>query len=159
MTRKDSQKILQRLIRIAAKEAKHLLYTTTRLTALSIDLAWIENLEDNEERSEWLDAFVSRYGRLQDTLGNKLLPALLTANLEKTGSQLDNLLLAEKLGWIDSMEDWVDLRDLRNNLIHEYMESPQGLLEALQAALKGAQVLVETQTRLTDHAQQQGFLA
>lgn len=159
MTKEDSQKILQRLLRIVGKETHYLNRTTQKLQKLTLNLAWINSLEDDDANNELLDAFVSRYGRLQDTLGNKLLPALLTANLEKTGSQLDNLLLAEKLGWVDSMDDWVDLRDLRNKLIHEYMESPQGLLEALQAALKGAQVLIETQIRLTEHAQQKGFTA
>ena len=114
---------------------------------------WVKSLEDNDERSEMLDAFVSRYSRLQDSLGDKLLRAMLRASLEKTGSQLDNLLLAEKLGWIESTQNWIELRELRNRLVHEYMESADDLLEALHQALDGVQVLTATQLRMAAYAQ------
>lgn len=103
-----------------------------------------------------LDAFVSRYARLQDTLGDKLLPAMLRANLEKTGSQLDNLLRAEHLGWIVSAENWIMLRELRNRLIHEYMESAESLLSALQQALLGVASLTSTQQQFFIYAQKAG---
>lgn len=101
-----------------------------------------------------LDAFVSRYSRLQDTLGDKLLPALLQTSLEKTGAQLDNLLRAEKLNWIESTESWIELRELRNRMVHEYMETVDVLLEALQQALYSVPVLIETQRRMAEYAQQ-----
>ena len=137
--------IVEQLIRITAKEARYLERTLQRLCSISIDLAWIESLDINDEHSEMLDAFVSRFGRLQDTLGNKLLPAMLRLNLENTGSQLDNLLRAEKLGWIESTQGWIELRELRNRLIHEYMETASDLLFALQQALRSAGKLSETQ--------------
>ncbi len=51
--------------------------TSDRIKALEPNLQWIETLENNIEYSEMLDALVSRFGRLQDTLGDKLLPALI----------------------------------------------------------------------------------
>ena len=145
--------IAEQLVRITEKEARYLERTVKRLRNLSIDLAWVESLENNDEHSEMLDAFVSRYGRLQDTLGDKLLPAILRLNLEKTGSQLDNLLRAEKLGWIESTQIWIELRELRNRLAHEYMESASDLLSALQQALQRAHQLVETQLRMAKAVQ------
>ncbi len=152
-TLRDSQLIVEQLVRVTAKEARYLERTADRLRALNIDLPWVESLEDSDEHSEMLDAFVSRYGRLQDTLGDKLLPALLRAGLEKTGAQLDNLLRAEKLGWIESTQTWVELRELRNRLVHEYMESADDLLHALQQALQGVSILTKTQVRMAAHAQ------
>ncbi|MEI6067685.1 MAG: hypothetical protein WCP96_10115 [Methylococcaceae bacterium] len=105
-----------------------------------------------------LDAFVSRYGRLQDTLGDKLLPAILRASLEKTGAQLDNLLRAEKLGWIESTQSWIELRELRNRLVHEYIESADDLLNALQQALQGVHILAETQLRFVAYVQKMKLL-
>ena len=99
-----------------------------------------------------LDAFVSRFGRLQDTPGDKLLPSMLRASLEKTGTQLDNLFRAEKMGWIGSAQDWIENRALRNHLIHECMESAEDLPEALRKALKGVPVLKETQRRMAEYA-------
>ena len=136
----DQQFILAQLIRVTAKEARYLERTAERLRSLDIDVLWVDSLENNDEYSEMLDAFVSRYGRLQDTLGDKLLPAILRASLEKTGSQLDNLLRAEKLGWIESTQSWVELRELRNRLVHEYIESADDLLDALHQALQGVHI-------------------
>ena len=154
MNKADSKAIAKQLIQITSKEARYLLRTAARLDAQRIDISWVKSLDENDENSEMLDAFVSRYSRLQDTLGDKLLPVLLRANLEKTGTQLDNLLRAEKLGWIESTESWVELRELRNRLVHEYMATADGLLEALQQALQNVPILIETQRRMVEYAQQ-----
>ena len=149
----DQQFILAQLIRVTAKEARYLERTAERLRSLDIDIFWVQSLENNDEYSEMLDAFVSRFGRLQDTLGDKLLPAILRASLEKTGAQLDNLLRAEKLGWIESTQSWIELRELRNRIVHEYIESANDLLNALHQALQDVHILVETQLRFAAYAQ------
>uniref|UniRef100_A0A7C3R5B4 DUF86 domain-containing protein n=1 Tax=Leptospirillum ferriphilum TaxID=178606 RepID=A0A7C3R5B4_9BACT len=99
-----------------------------------------------------MEAFVSRYSRLQDTIGNKLLPALLRATLEPSGTHLDNLSRAEKLGWVDSVERWIALWELRNRLVHEYVESPEDLLDGLNEALESVDVLLDTRTRMASVA-------
>lgn len=152
MNKTDSKVIVDQLIKVTSKESRYLMRTAARMLALKIDVSWVKSLEESDENSEMLDAFVSRYSRLQDTLGDKLLPALLRAGLEKTGSQLDNVLRAEKLGWIGSTESWIELRELRNRMVHEYMESPVDLLEALQQALRSVPILVEAQKRMADVA-------
>ena len=149
----DNLFIVEQLVRITAKEVRYLERIVNRLRKMNIDLAWVESLENSDEHSEMLDAFVSRYGRLQDTLGDKLLPAILRLNLEKVGSQLDNLLRAEKLGWIESTQIWIELRELRNRLVHEYMESASDLLSALQQALQSAHKLGETQVLMAETVQ------
>jgi hypothetical protein len=73
------------------------------------------------ELAEKIDAFVGRFGRLQDHIGEKLIPhfAALLGGVPK--SLLDNLAYAERTGWIDSAEEFVGARKLRNLLVHEYM--------------------------------------
>jgi len=146
--------IVKQLLLLTEKEVKHLSMTSGRIKALEPNLHWIETLENNIEYSEMLDAFVSRFGRLQDTLGDKLLPALLRVSLEPTGSQLDNLLRAEKLGWIESSEHWVEIRTLRNRLVHEYMDSAENLLQALDTALESVTLLINTQNRFAQYVEQ-----
>lgn len=146
--------MVSQLLLLTEKEARHLLITTNRIKALEPNLVWVEALESHIESGEMLDAFVSRFSRLQDTLGDKLLPALLRASLESTGSQLDNLLRAEKLGWISSSEQWIEIRMLRNRLVHEYMNSAENLLQALVTALESVAVLIDTQKRLAIFAGQ-----
>ena len=104
-----------------------------------------------------LDAFVSRFGRLQDTLGNKVIPSLLREGLEPVGTLLDNLARAEALEWVPSMEQWIQGRELRNRLIHEYMDSPEDLFAALRGALKFVPVLLDVCERLVVQAHQWGL--
>ncbi|MGR9000474.1 MAG: hypothetical protein ACU88J_15705 [Gammaproteobacteria bacterium] len=154
MTRTGTDRwfIVGQLILVTEKEAKHLRVTSDRIRALNPDITWVESLENNVEGGEILDAFISRFGRLQDTLGDKFLPALLSASQEKTGSQIDNLLRAEKLGWIDSTELWIEIRSLRNRLVHEYMDSASDLLQALLVALESVELLTSYQQQMATYA-------
>ena len=100
--------------------------------------------------AERLDAFVARFARLQDTVGDKLLPALLAAVAEPVGAAIDNLNRAERLGWLDSVELWRSVRALRNQMIHEYVEDRHALESALIAARDAVPMLCETSGRLSD---------
>ena len=59
---------------LATKEVAHLAYTHRTLFGRTIDLDWVKCLERREDLSEKVDAFVSRFGRLQDHIGEKLIP-------------------------------------------------------------------------------------
>lgn len=154
ITQQERWFLVNQLLALTEKEVKHLNLTATRIKALQPDLKWVESLEERIEHAEMLDAFVSRFSRLQDTLGDKLLPALLRVSLEKTGSQLDNLLRAEQMDWIISAESWIEIRMLRNKLVHEYMDSPSSLLQALIKALKSSDELIQAQKNLAQYARQ-----
>ncbi len=98
-------------------------------------MSWVlSDLETDDLLANALETFVVRFGRLQDILGDKLLPKLLIALNERPKSFSDNLDLAEKLGWIESASDWLAMRELRNQLIHEYIEDVQTLKLALDKA-------------------------
>lgn len=128
------QKRFQSLLEIVRREGDWLLKTDRRLFNTRLDAAWVERLQEDEDLAERLDAFVSRFGRMQDTLGEKLLPSLLRSLAEKTGSTLDNLNRAEKLGLLPSVVEWLDVRNLRNKLIHEYMVDADEFALALNDA-------------------------
>ena len=81
-----------------------------------------------------LEAFTSRFCRLQDTVGDKLLPAWLLANGEQIKTAYENLSLVERLNMIPSAEEWVEIRLLRNQMVHEYIESIEILTDALNRA-------------------------
>ena len=149
MRKLDEQFFLaEELLRITAKEVHYLERTRNRLISHQINLEWVNSLANSDAHSDILDAFVARFGRLQDRLGGKLLPTLLRLNMEKVGSQLDNLILAEKLGWLSSTDDWIELRGLRNLLIHEYLQSPSDLLKPLLQALEAVSLLGQVHLRL-----------
>ncbi|HLF96382.1 MAG TPA: hypothetical protein VI457_04490 [Methylococcaceae bacterium] len=125
---------LRALLEVATRELDYLKRCDARLFAQPLTRERIETLPDDDDLAERVDAFVARFGRLQDTLGDKLLPAFLRAMAETPGTMLENLDRAEKLGLILSADAWIALRKLRNRMIHEYVADPNELLDALIAA-------------------------
>lgn len=124
------------LQRVVIKERAYLIYTAEKLTQIDPQFRWLDALDQNAELTEKLDAFVSRFCRLQDTLGDKLLPVYLGMQLEPIGTVLDNLNRAEKLGLIPCVADWIEARSLRNSLVHEYIEDIDLLRQSILRALK-----------------------
>jgi hypothetical protein len=126
---------------LARKEAAHLQYTHRTLFELPIDAHWVQQLETRADLAEKVDAYVSRFGRLQDHLGEKLIPRFAALLGESPKSMLDVLAYAEKMQWVDSAEAFIGSRKLRNLLVHEYMSDVQLFLQALLAARDASQVL------------------
>ena len=67
---------------VVMAEAKHLLLTDERLFTIPMTPERAQTLGSDIDLAERTDAFVGRFGRLQDTLADKLLPALLDASAE-----------------------------------------------------------------------------
>ncbi|MBU3657284.1 MAG: hypothetical protein FGM35_04535 [Rhodocyclaceae bacterium] len=145
---------LKFLCRVVQREAHYLQETDTRLFAEDLTAESLKRIASDPILAERLDAFVSRFGRLQDTLADKLLPALLDAMAEHKGAAIENLDRAEKLGWLDSADVWFEIRKLRNQMVHEYIEDLVILANALTAGHDYVPTLVETAARLTERVQQ-----
>lgn len=139
---------LEFLSRVVRKQCQHLVTTDTRLFAEPLTLERVKRLEEHIDLAECVDAFVSRFGRLQDTLGDKLLPAVLEALGERRASATDNLDIAERLGFVESADGWFTLRHLRNQMVHEYVEDPAILQSALQSGHEQVSTLKLTAERL-----------
>lgn len=139
---------LHRLSGIVERELTHLLTTDRRLFAEPFTVQRARRLAEDIDLAERVEAFVSRFGRLQDTLGDKLLPAFLAAHGEKTATFMDNLDRAERLGLIADAQAWIDTRRLRNQMVHEYVEDPVVLASALQAGHEFVPALAAAAERL-----------
>lgn len=143
---------------IVMKEVRHLAQTRQRLLTERIDAAWVATLEDNLELAERVDAFSSRFGRLQDTLGDKLLPRMATLVGLRPAAPVELFAQAERLEWINSADQWMAWRKLRNRLVHEYITDPSEFASALIHALHASQELIETEQQIHRHAQRLGLL-
>jgi hypothetical protein len=143
---------LRFLADVVSREAQYLAQTDQRLFGAGFGMAEASNLPNNPELGERVDAFVARFGRLQDTLAGALVPRLLEMLLEPVGSVLDNLNRAERLGWIRSASEWAELRLLRNRMVHEYVRDLQELVDALQAAHSGVADLTAAASVLAERA-------
>ncbi len=127
---------------LAAREAAHLQYTYRTLYAEPIDLAWVVALAEREDLAEKIDAFVGRFGRLQDHLGEKLLPTFARLIGGQPKSLLDSIAFAERMEWVENAEEFIGVRKLRNLLVHEYMTDTVLFLDALMAARPATEMLV-----------------
>jgi len=145
---------LQFLARVVTKARDHLLVTDQRLFSQPFDSDRVKQMSVDADLAERVEAFVGRFGRLQDTLGDKLLPMLLAVLGERPGAFIDNLDRAEKLGFIASADEWMSIRHLRNQMVHEYIEDPLILLSALQAGHHYVSTLEQAANSMLDDIQQ-----
>ena len=146
---------LQFLLQTVALECAQLQLTDGRLFQQPMSPARVLSLRSDAELGERVDAFVARFGRLQDTLGDKLLPELLKNLAEPVGPALDNLGKAERFGWLASVDGWLLVRKLRNRMIHEYVRDPGELAQGLQAAHEAVPMLLHVAAQLAQAAARQ----
>lgn len=130
---------LWQLLELVGREGFHLQGVVDRLFSdEKVDDQWVGNVIATPEGIDRLESFVGKFSRMQDTTMDKLLPAFLVAIGERSGTALDNLNRAEKLGFVREADAWLSMRMLRNRLVHEYVED----LTELAAALSKARLLV-----------------
>ena len=75
-----------------------------------------------------LDQMAYRFGKLQSTLGERIMPLLLELAEEPLPPETpfaQKLQRLERLGLIPLAEDWRMLRQARNAIAHEYPEEPE----------------------------------
>jgi hypothetical protein len=149
---------LQFLARVVHKECKHLITTDQRLFDSLFTQEKATRLEEDPDLAERVEAFVGRFGRLQDTVGDKLLPTLLIALGEKTSVTIDNLDLAERLGLLKSADEWMIMRSLRNQMIHEYIEDPFILSSALQTGHAFVPELIAAASKMSAEIERRGWV-
>ena len=159
MSLPDSEMLrLRQLARIVNREIRVLLLSDERLHPPLIPDWQGVDLDTNPELAERVEAFVSRFARLQDTAGDKLMPRLLLALGEPARVFIDNLARAETLGWLDSAQDWMEMRALRNQMVHEYMEDLALLKKALERAHGFVPKLVAASRRMVQEMRTRGWL-
>jgi len=141
-------------LEIVRRKGRHLAFSRRRLFGEPISAEWVEGLEQHPELAERLEAFVSRFGRMQDTVADKLLPRWLQALAETPGTQIENLNRAERLGVVESTEQWLAARKLRNRMVHEYMDDPAAFASALLMADGFSGMLFGTYARVRAFAHQ-----
>lgn len=144
----QTQARLRFLNRVVAKEIDLVAFAASQLFEEPFTLERANQLETDPLLALKLEAFTSRFCRLQDTLGDKLLPTILKALGEQPAPFIQNLNKAEQLGWLSSADDWMALRQLRNQMIHEYIEDVALLTDAVQMAYKHIALLNDFANKL-----------
>lgn len=144
---------------LAERESAHLRYTYRTLYAEPIDLAWVKALAKREDQAEKIDAFIGRFGRLQDHIGEKLLPAFARLLGGQPKTLLDVVAYSERMGWVENAEEFIGARKLRNLLVHEYMTEPELFHEALITAKSATEMLFRVVSTTKAEATTRGLLS
>jgi len=76
---------------------------------------------------------------------------------EKSSATIDNLDRAERLDLLDSADDWMEMRSHRNQMIHEYVEDPAVLANALQNGHTFVPALIGTADRMLAEIERRGW--
>ena len=135
---------MQQSLELARKEAEHLRDSQATLFALPINLPWVQSLSREPALAEKVEAFVSRFGRLQDHIGGKLLPRYAALVGEPAKTLLDTLAFSERVHLLSNADSFIAARALRNALVHEYMHDAQIFLDNLLAANPACEIFFNT---------------
>ena len=88
-----------------------------------------------DEEFDDFENLTSRYARTTDLITNKVLRSIDAVEFLETGSAIDAANRAEKRGIVDSVDSLRGLKDLRNDIAHEYeTEDLQSLFESVLEA-------------------------
>lgn len=149
---------LKFLVRVVQKQIRHLVFSQAHVFSQPFTVEQARMLETDEEWAEKVEAFNGRFCRLQDTVGDKLIPLWLRLLGEPLSAAIDNLDKAEKIGVLLSSEQWMEVRQLRNKMVHEYIEDMDLLATALQTANQRVPLLKDTTQRILEDLSQRGWI-
>jgi hypothetical protein len=91
-----------------------------------------------------LDAFEnlsSRFARLNDIILQKMLKTIHSIDLDEINTIRDSINLAEKKNLIKSARKMIEMRELRNSIVHEYI--PDVIKNIFISALKLTPLLIK----------------
>lgn len=108
------------------------------------------------EQLEVLEALGARFARMTDMLVQKLFRAVDALELIDEGSMIDRLNRMEKRGVIAKTEDWVEIRQIRNQIAHDYVL--KDLLSLYRSVYQHCPLLFQTIAALEKYTKARGWL-
>ena len=104
------------------------------------------------EQLERLESLSSRFARLSDIIIQKIFRLLDKIDLEDTGTVRDRIYRAEKKALIDNADIFIDIRELRNSISHQY---DQNAMQAIFIAVMDYSPVLFATIKNIHHYQQQ----
>lgn len=118
------QETIERLQREYDVCDKHILRINEALEGLKVDFPIsVETYQNfDSEQIRCIDQFISRFSKLQDAIGAKIFRCTLELLDEDVSSlpMRDILNRLERFNFIPSADEWVYIRELRNEIAHDY---------------------------------------
>jgi len=95
----------------------------------------------DNETMERFEALTARFARLSDIMIQKVFRTLDAIDLEDRGTVRDRINRAEKRGIIESADEFIEIRMVRNEIAHEYKS--ETILEIFERVLALAPSLMK----------------
>ena len=135
----------KKLFSILQECDKHLLRINSSYQKLPLPINKEEYDNISEDDITNLDQFLFRFTKLQDAIGKKLFKNILLY-LEEDISNIafiDLLNKLEKLGFLIDKNIWLELRNMHNDLTHEYEDDPDSATAILNGIYNQKPILEE----------------
>lgn len=89
------------------------------------------------------DQMIFRFSKMQDVMGQRFFPTLLILLGEDVAEKpfIDVLLLLEKINLLDNHKSWLQLRETRNFVTHEYPFNVEETVEGLNTLFEDCSLL------------------
>ena len=140
---------------------KHLARLNTAFEELEKSYSFLLNREDFESILEhnqnlaYSDQIIYRFSKLQDTMGAKLFKSVLLYQGENTNRPfLDILNQLEKIDIVD-VDEWFEIRDLRNEIAHDYDDGDNVAINILNMIYRLKDELEKILTAITQLIEKQ----
>nr|BAL54318.1 hypothetical conserved protein [uncultured Aquificae bacterium] len=111
--------------------------------------------ELTDEELEVLETLSNRFGRTVDILINKVLRGLDLIELEDVSRKLDVVIRAEKRGFVRDYRILIEMKDLRNELVHEYIQ--ENLKEKFKEVLEKTPILIEIVRKINEYSKRMNY--
>ncbi len=131
------------------KSIEWLKISLSRVRELNPQGDW--SLEDYEK----VETLFARYSRSVDILLNKVLRSLDILELEEPLRKLDIVIRAEKRGFVEDYDLLIEMKDLRNELSHEYVE--EALKNRLEEVIEKSKQLLEITERIKNYLKENNY--
>ena len=146
MTERDYQILLREMLQALADADRWLRRSDRLCRAIGVEG------DLSEEEYDALETLTSRFARLSDMILQKAFRGIDRVELESGGTLLDVLARAEKRGLIESVDQFRLLRELRNEIAHEY--ALEDLTELFRSVKEQAPALFQIVDRIRAYCEQ-----
>lgn len=130
-----SEILIKRLEKIISECDKHLMRMKSAYNKMSLFMPLDEKkyAELNEDYIEHIDQFLFRFAKIQDAIGERLFVNTLRYLDEPVEGKpyIDLLNRLETLNILDSVDQWRELRRIRNEISHQYEDDPEEMASAI----------------------------
>lgn len=111
----------------------------------------VEKYKDlTKDEVQDIDQYLYRFSKLQDTLGDKVFKLIIEEYVDNIDllSFSDILNKLEKTGYLSSVKEWKYLRELRNEIAHQYDDEADEMTQAINNIVSYKEVIIAIYLKL-----------